>query len=181
MSNAKGHEMHLRAVLRQSAGTAEDLSYDAGESLDRRLSKRRSLTLTAQTSSGAAGELPVLIHDISQGGLLLEAATAELSVDDHIELELPESGLVTARVAWKSGRFFGCQFSQLVAPAAISAALLKAAPQSHQAPVARDQRAGSRSRLGIEPELNFAVAFLLALVLWGLIGLAILIAITYSS
>jgi hypothetical protein len=174
----KGREMHLRAVLRPSDGNTAGFSNEAAEGVDRRSLKRRSLTLAAQTSSPTAGELPVLILDISQGGLLLEAQTAELSVDDYIELELPACGLVRARVAWKSGPFFGCQFTQLVAPAAISAALLKADPQvMEEAAVAPDQPA-SPERLGIEPELNFSVAFLLALVVWALIGLAAYLAVS---
>src|SRR5690606_30055002 len=106
-----------------SEGDTAHFSKEAAKSLERRGSKRRPLTLTAPTSSRATGELPVRIFDISAGGLLLEAKAAELSVDDQIEVELPECGLVTARVAWKSGPFVGCQFNQPVAPAAISAAL----------------------------------------------------------
>jgi hypothetical protein len=171
--------MHLRAVLRQSEGNTASFSNDTAESLDRRGSQRRSLSLTAHTSSPAAGELPVLILDISQDGLLLEAKTADLSVDDQIEIELPECGPVRARVAWKSGPFVGCQFSQLVAPAAISAALLKADPQvAQEVPIAPDHRAASHTRLGIEPQLNFSKALLMAVVVWGLIGLAVYIVIS---
>ena len=114
------------------------------------------------------------ILDISQGGLLLESKAAELFVDDHIDVELPECGLVRAHVAWKSGSFVGCQFSQLVSPAAISAALLKADPRELSS--APEQRAASPGRLGIQPELNFSMALLIAVVLWGLIGLAVYIA-----
>jgi hypothetical protein len=170
--------MLLRAVLRQSEGDAANFSNEAAQGVDRRSSRRRSLTLTAHTSSAGAGELPVLILDISEGGLLLEANTAELSVGDQIGIELPECGLVRARLAWKSGPFAGCQFSEAVAPAAISAALLKADPHSHAAPVAPDQLATSRTRSRIEPELNFSVAFLLALVVWALIGLVAYLAVS---
>lgn len=170
--------MHLRAVLRPSRGDAANFSSEAAKRLDRRASKRRSLTLTALTSSHVTGELPVQILDISQGGLLLEAKTAELSVDDQIEVELPECGLVTARVAWKSGAFVGCQFSRLVSPAKISAALLKADPQHREFPISPEHGPASRYRLRIEPELNLSMAFLLAVVLWGLIGLAAYVTVT---
>jgi hypothetical protein len=166
--------MHLRAVLRQSEGNTADFANGAAEGVDRRRSERRSLTLSAQTSSPSAGELPVLLLDISQGGLLLEAETTELSVEDQIELELPECGLVRASVAWKSGPFFGCKFSQPVAPAAISAALLKADPQVRDEVSIAPELPALRNRLAIGPEFNFSVAFLLALLVWGLIGLAYL-------
>jgi hypothetical protein len=164
--------MHLRAVLRESEDDTTNFSNEAAPSGDRRAAQRRLLTLTARTGSQVAGELPVQVLDISQDGLLLEEKTAALSVDDHIKVELPEGGLVRARVAWKSGTFVGCQFSQFVSPAATSAALLKADPQARELGPA-PARATWRIRLGIVPELNFSMALFLALVLWGLIGLAI--------
>ena len=166
--------MHLRAVLRQPEGSAANFSGDAAEPLNHRASERRSLTLFASTKSPAAGEIPVLILDISEGGLLLEAKNADLFVDDHIQIELPERGQITARVAWRSEPFFGCQFSEPVAPATISAALLKAAPQvPATSAIAAEPLAAPRTRFGLEPELNFSAAFLLALAAWGVIGLAV--------
>ena len=167
--------MHLRAILRECAGETAQFSNEAAKNLNRRGSRRRSLTLTAHTRSRATGELPVQILDISQGGLLLESRTTELCVDDHIEVDLPEGGPVRARVAWKSGPFVGCEFSQLVSPAAISAALLKADPRSSELRPAPDHRAAAHRRSGIEPQLNFSITFLLALVLWALIGVTVYI------
>jgi hypothetical protein len=166
--------MHLRAVLRQSQEGACSFSSEVAESINRRGRERSPVTLSAHTSSPTAGELPVLIRDISQGGLLIEAEMVELSIDEHIDVELPGRGLVRATVVWMSGPFFGCQFSQPIAPAAISAALLKGdrkvAPATALAP---DRVLRSRPSLGVEPELNFSVAFAAAIALWALIGLAL--------
>jgi hypothetical protein len=168
--------MQIKAVLRQSQ-EASSLSNEIGDRVNRRGQKRTGLTLSAITSSPSAGDLPVVIRDISQGGLLIEAGATELSIEDVIDVELPGLMSVTAKVVWRGGRFFGCQFSQSVSPAVVSAALLKGDP--HAAPDranAADEAPLPRKRVGIEPELNFLVAFLLAGALWGLIGLAVYLA-----
>ena len=165
--------MHLRAVLRQSEESTVGFCNEAAESVGRRGSERRSLTLSALTSSPAAGELPVVLLDISLGGLLMKAETAELSVGDEIDIELPERGLVKTRVAWANAPVFGCQFYERVAPAAISAALLRADPQkADEVAIAAQPMSRSHMRLRIGPELNLSAALSLALAAWGLIGLA---------
>ena len=171
--------MHLRTVLRHSERTTAISSKEAAEDLDRRRARRRSLTLTAQTGSRMTGDVPVQVLDISQGGLLIEVKSTGLSIDDQIDVELPEWGLLKARVAWKSGSFVGCQFSQLVSPAAISAALLRADPLTRELPLSTEHGPAPSSRSRIEPELNFSTAFMSAVVLWGLIGLAVM-ALTWS-
>jgi hypothetical protein len=167
--------MHLRAVLRQSEGLAASFTVDAARSIDRRGSERRSLSLMAPSSIPTTGELPVRILDISQGGLLLEIEDTALSVGENIEVELPV-GPVAAQVAWRSGSYVGCQFSKPVAPAAISAALLKADPlvASEGATTLLDT---ARMPLGLRPELNLSAAFILALASWGLISLAVYLTI----
>lgn len=165
--------MQLRAVLRPTESDTATFANEAAKSFDRRGSKRRSLALAAHTSSRTMGELPVHILDISQGGLLLETNSAELWVDDQVEVELPECGIVTARVAWKSGSFVGCQFRQLVSPAAISAALLKADPLAREVSHTQGRQAAAGAGIRIEPELNFSIAALMAITLWGLISLAL--------
>jgi hypothetical protein len=171
--------MHVKAVLRQSQEGVCSFSNEIAESVNRRGLKRTGLTLSALTSSPSAGDLPVVIRDISPGGLLIESRAAELAVEDLIDAELPGSGPVRAKVVWRSGPFFGCQFSQPLAAAVVSAALLKgepqAAPDTTNAP---DEAHALRARLGIEPELNFSVAFLLAGALWGLIGFGIYLAVS---
>jgi hypothetical protein len=53
--------MQLRAVLRPSNGNMANFSKQAARSPSRRGSKRRSLTLAANTKSPSTGELPVQI------------------------------------------------------------------------------------------------------------------------
>ena len=170
--------MHVQAVLRQSQEGKSSFSNEMAERVNRRGPKRTALTLSVATASTSAGDRPVVIRDISQGGLLIEAGAAELSVQDVIDVELPGSGPVRAKVVWTSGPFAGCQFSQPVPPAVVSAALLKGDPlvvpdTAH----ASHEPHALRARLGIEPELNFSVAFLLAGGLWALTGLAIYLVI----
>jgi len=90
---------------------------------DARSAVRRTLRLhtPAHSSRGAAA---ALIHDLSERGLKIEVA-ARLVVDEIIGVELPEAGLVEARIAWVGGGFAGCRFLQPVPRSAVSAALLR--------------------------------------------------------
>jgi len=90
---------------------------------DARSAVRRTLRLhtPAHSSRGAAA---ALIHDLSERGLKIEVA-ARLVVDEIIGVELPEAGLVEARIAWVGGGFAGCRFVQTVPRSAVSAALLR--------------------------------------------------------
>jgi transcriptional regulator with XRE-family HTH domain len=83
------------------------------------------LSTSGRTVKGAATD--VLIHDLSTGGMLIETS-AMLALGDDLEVELPRTGIKKAQVVWSSGSYYGCRFSEPVAPAAVSAALLKAAP-----------------------------------------------------
>ena len=163
--------MQVRAVLRgpSSGATAATATV---KSADRRVAERRSLILAAQTTSPSAGDLQVVILDISKGGLLAQAESSSVSVGDQVAIELPEQGVVRTRVVWVSGSFFGCQFTQVIAPATISAALLKAdAKATPQRPlVSRQERYPSK---GLQPELNLSAVFLLAVCGWILIGIAV--------
>jgi hypothetical protein len=96
---------------------------------ERRRYLRRALRLGAAT--GAGGEL-VTVHDLSLTGALLETSVPML-VGAIFEIELPHAGSVEATVVWNSGEFYGCQFELPIAPAALSAALLQAQPQTNSA------------------------------------------------
>jgi hypothetical protein len=91
---------------------------------DRRGWTRRSLSLGS--SLQATGE-DVTVHDVSATGMLIET-TAELSILDGLEIELPEAGFTPAVVTWNSGSYYGCQFKESISQAAISAALLRSPP-----------------------------------------------------
>jgi transcriptional regulator with XRE-family HTH domain len=69
-----------------------------------------------------------VVHDLSATGLLLETSI-ELAVDERLEVELPEATNARARVIWKSGNLFGCQFTSPLPRAALSAAQLLSSPE----------------------------------------------------
>lgn len=95
----------------------------------RRANQRRRLTLrvAGAPSSGEASE--VVIRDLSKSGLLLESSVP-LSVGDEMIVDLPNTSGAAANVIWASGELYGCQFSQELSDAAVSAALLRSEPNS---------------------------------------------------
>lgn len=90
---------------------------------DERAAHRRALRLRVPTTS-AADAADALVHDLSELGLLLETEIP-LDVGERLDVELPETGPVSAWVVWSRGRLFGCSFSQPVTKASVSAALLR--------------------------------------------------------
>lgn len=166
--------MRLTAVLRTS--DAEQNSGEEVAAVDRRRSARRSLTLSADANVPSAGDTQVLIRDISPGGILIEAEVPALAVDDQIEIYLPDKGVVRTRVAWASGRFFGCEFSEPVSAGAISAALLMAEPQiadREPSRTAASMHPFGEGRRQFEPEVNFSIPLYLSLGVWAVIAAAI--------
>jgi hypothetical protein len=91
---------------------------------NRRYAPRRTLTLGSVLQESGA---PVVIHDLSVTGLSLETSDP-LSVGEKLLVDLPLRGITCATVVWREGSLFGCEFEESVSPAAISAALLRAAP-----------------------------------------------------
>lgn len=96
---------------------------------DNRGAVRRSLRLEVPASSPRdaspenAGS--ALIRNLSERGLLIETA-ADLAIGETIHVDLPEAGASEARIVWRDGPFFGCEFLRPVSKAAVSAALLLA-------------------------------------------------------
>lgn len=95
---------------------------------DRRNGERRRLQLQVDGATGDGAPLNVTILDLSQSGFLLRT-TAELAVDEVLEVELPLAGAQAARVVWASNELFGCRFDAPISKAAVSAAQLQAAPR----------------------------------------------------
>ena len=106
--------MSLLAHLEPEKGKAE-----------RRSSRRRKLRL--ETDSGTTPGSRVVIHDLSERGMLLES-DATLSVGEKLELVIPETGSATAAIVWTSGHYFGCRFEKPLTSSAVSAALLRSPP-----------------------------------------------------
>lgn len=99
---------------------------DPVETTDRRRTTRRTLRLDVAART-ATSESAVIIRNLSRTGLLIETG-AGFSIGETFLLVLPELGAAPARVVRHDGRLFGCEFLTPVPASAISAALLKAAP-----------------------------------------------------
>ena len=120
---------------------------EAGE---RRSSPRRKLRLEAEGAIATAGDTQVVIHDLSEEGLLIESAVP-LGEGEMLEVVMPEAGTAQASVAWASDRFFGCKFNEPISTAAVSAALLRSPGQSTP-----NQEAVEKALIELEA-LSFAI------------------------
>lgn len=93
------------------------------ELLERRYAGRKPVSLRLQ--AWVEGEERVLsVRDLSQTGFLAEA-TPPLTIDQTIELELPNEGRKQAKVVWAGETAAGCTFVGSISRASYSAALLK--------------------------------------------------------
>jgi hypothetical protein len=92
---------------------------------ERRSSRRRKLRLEAGPEAGS--ESRVVVHDLSERGMLLESAAA-VGVGETLDLVIPEAGSAKATIIWNSGHYFGCRFEKPLTSAAVSAALLRSPP-----------------------------------------------------
>jgi hypothetical protein len=106
---------------------AAQLEAERGPS-NRRRSPRRRLRLEVETSAHD-GPANAIVHDLSNSGFLLQTL-AELAPSEELQMNLPEAGKRSAIVVWRSNQLYGCRFDEPVSSAAISAAILKAAPQT---------------------------------------------------
>lgn len=100
---------------------------------------RRKLQLEVPGARDGGDGLLVKIHNISQSGMLIEC-DAPLKTGDGFDVELPHAGAVAAKVIWKGGAFFGCEFGSPISLAAVSAAELRgfALPAATDDPPAED-------------------------------------------
>ena len=73
----------------------------------------------------ADGPGRAMVRNLSQTGLML-ATDAGLQVGDRIVVELPGAEAVDAVVKWHRQEAYGCEFLTPIAPAVVSAVLLKA-------------------------------------------------------
>ena len=108
------------------------------QSQTQRRGVRRKLRLhvAGKTVDGRTGE--VLIHDLSTTGILVQTEES-LAVGEVIEVELPRTGVHHIEVVWASGSFFGCRFLEPLPPAAVSAALLRSAPERLSQPAIAEE------------------------------------------
>ena len=93
-------------------------------SIDNRKQRRHALLLEAEGRGNDAASDAVLVHDISDTGLLVET-TYELGIGEIIEVKHPCAGvLMEAEIMWAAGQIYGCKFTRERTQAAISAELI---------------------------------------------------------
>lgn len=131
---------------------------------------RRRVRLAASASDGARS-VEVLVHNLSQTGVLVECGVS-IAVGETIEIDLPEAGPTSASVLWKSGDFHGCQFDRPIPSAAISASRLRS-PAEVPEPL---DLAEIVPAAGLHPALRGAIVVGASLCLWGLILSALTLA-----
>jgi PilZ domain len=99
---------------------------------DQRDAARRTLNLQVG-SQYLDAEALVLIHNLSQNGLLIETL-APLGLGETIGVELPRAGATPARIVRQDGDHYGCRFISPIARGAVSAALLRSPAARAEAP-----------------------------------------------
>lgn len=82
---------------------------DMGHNRDARLAERLELYTETEGMLSADKTEPVLVHNMSVGGMLLESETV-LSTGQRIHVRLPHVGLTPAYVMWCSDALYGCRF-----------------------------------------------------------------------
>ncbi len=87
-------------------------AYLESEQDERRNSPRKKLRLNTSGAT-ASDQAQVVVHDISETGLLLESPL-KLARGEELDVLLPDLGTRPVTVAWASGQFFGCEFVEVV-------------------------------------------------------------------
>jgi transcriptional regulator with XRE-family HTH domain len=91
---------------------------------DGREAARYELRLPSEVAGAEGATSPVLIHNLSATGLLLET-DLDLMLGDRLIVGLPELGEVPAEVVWRSEDLVGCRFLDPLPGTALSAARLR--------------------------------------------------------
>ena len=93
---------------------------------------RHRLHLAVSAAKLGGQSVEVLVHNISEDGLLLET-NADLSAGETIDLLLPRGQQASARIMWSSGVLYGCKFDKPLSRSALSAAQLQSEPPPRDA------------------------------------------------
>jgi hypothetical protein len=146
---------------------------------DNRSGIRHPLRLRVSSRALDAREQPVTIHNISSTGLLLETRFDPLELGASFVVDLPDTPAIECSVVWRSGSFFGCEFSRPISAAAVSAAQLRSPPGRPSARTDEDESNPSgwppRLRPTLFPERSFLVAVGWAVLAWIVIGFTALL------
>lgn len=96
------------------------------ENVNRRRTARRSLILDAVAHKDEDQVSEIVIHNLSQTGLLMESS-AKFELGEIFYLHLPEVGATPAQVRREDNGRYGCEFLAPVGKVVLSAALLRSA------------------------------------------------------
>jgi len=124
---------------------AVEAQLDILQAKTRRGAARRRLTLRGRGAGAEGKTTEVLIHNLSETGVLL-ASSASLAVGEKIAIDLPDLERISAKVVWTSDNLFGCEFDRPVPRAAVSAAQLRSEPDARL-----PARGESEARAQFEP------------------------------
>lgn len=91
-------------------------------SADRRSAERRVITFGFDAYD-AQSNSRIVILNLSRTGMLLQTS-ADLQVGEKFQVEIPESGLVEAKIMRRNDDQFGAMFDSPISQAALSAVLL---------------------------------------------------------
>lgn len=135
---------------------------------ERRGTQRRIVTFGFDTLD-TQNNIRILLLNLSRTGLLLQT-TAKLEPGEIIELEIPEAGLVNAKIMRRTGDQYGAMFDTPISQAAVSAVLL-AAPASATPPTPEDIGASRRAYSDYTPVPEW--------LLWSVLVITSLVAVLF--
>jgi PilZ domain len=95
-----------------------------GSEGDRREKERHVLQLDVTLAANAQG-IDAAVQDLSTAGLRIETEVS-LEVGEDILVELVDTQSVEARVVWKNGNVYGCQFRDPIAKRVVGMVVLQA-------------------------------------------------------
>jgi len=146
-----------------------------------RSASRRKLSLVARGATAAQEFATVVIHDLSETGVLIETKVP-LAPGEPLEIDIQEAGTAAATVVWNSGSFYGCQFERRLPKAAVSAAILRNAarpPAVESLPTLAAKTAGPAeqtaakwsvpARMGLLVTFGAATWAALGLLVWAIV------------
>lgn len=88
--------------------------------------ERRRVSLEVEGRSASGDAVAVMVHNISATGMLLECDEG-MAVDSVLRVDLPAAPGAQAVVRWASERLFGCEFTEPLQTATLSAVQLRSA------------------------------------------------------
>ena len=91
---------------------------------DARENERLDVLVEADGLIGSGERVTVILHNISSSGMLIQSHQM-LYLNQSIQIDMPEAGLVAATVIWQSKPLYGCRFVQPLPRAALSAIRLR--------------------------------------------------------